>query len=605
MAAATDKFKKVGFSTATSLGAPGHLIGGTSITVGSTTNWPTDTGVTFAIDRVELVGGEEVQVAGSYTLWQGTVTGATTIANMALHANSPNSDQNYSAGSLTRVYIPISAGLHNDVISGILTHANQNGTLITQAVRDALSLGTGTITGWEVGALPDVSTVTYNGNRSYDVTFASSIASTLSEGMRLQFTKTVAGNGYVGGAFNGSSHYFTKVTPTGTLSTVTNNFTIEAYVQPTSYALGYICGRSDATPNNHINLEFLADGRVACVIRNGGSANYRSVSTYQSLPLNKKTHVAASWTSGTVVIYFDGVSVPVAAATTGGTAPTTAGTGGDFSIGRSGAYNAGYFPGYISNVAVFDAVLSAATIKQHSTYKLTGSETNCIGAWSLDNTANDQSSAGNNLTATGGVGYTAQSPHGQLGNGVETTKAVGLVMSVSGSTVTVQVPEGCTIPTSGGVSAVAYSTQANPYGWVSDKGRWYIKSNLRTTSATTSNATYGAFLAGGYRLTVPKGKWLAGHKSGSFFNQNTSMAFCMHSSALTGLTVAQANAISPFTVQLLTSAAASMVSDGQAEAYINLSAEQTYTMYTFGASSGAGIDGASSQSEIYAIPSGL
>ncbi|MDO1826422.1 hypothetical protein Q2361_24685, partial [Escherichia coli] len=78
---------------------------------------------------------------------------------------------------------------------------------------------------------------------------------------------------------------------------------------------------------------------VAVAVNNGGAANYRVISTYQSLPLNKKTHVAASWTSGTVVIYFDGVSVPFGSPILGGTNPTVAGTGGDFSIGRAGAWN--------------------------------------------------------------------------------------------------------------------------------------------------------------------------------------------------------------------------------------------------------------------------
>ena len=363
--------------------------------------------------------------------------------------------------------------------------------------------------GW-TSIVPAVSTVTPNGNRSYDVVFASTVASILSEGMRLEFTKATAGNAYMGGAFNGSSHYFTKTSPSGTLGTVTNNFTIEAVVQPTSYAQGGICGRVDASFNNAISLRMEASGVVRVTITNGGGSNLRYVETYQSLPLNKKTHVAASWTSGTVVVYFDGVSVPVTTASTSGSAPTTAGTGGDWSIGRNGAFAGQYFPGYISNVAVFDAVLSASTIKDHYTKKLTGSETNCIGAWSLDNSSSDQSSAGNNLTATGGVGYTAMSPHGQLGNGVETTKAVGLVTKVNGTTVTVQCPEGVTIPSgSSTISSVAYSTQANPFGWVSNKGRWIVGTYVGAQSQVTltSNTTWYHL---NQSLNVPIGKWMLG-----------------------------------------------------------------------------------------------
>ncbi len=408
------------------------------------------------------------------------------------------------------------------ILLAVVTVANGASTITNGNIRDvrvqasSTSVDTAITTGWIRGGLPAVSTVTYLGNRSYDVVFGSTVASTLTPGMRLELTKTVAGNGYMGGAFNGSSHYFTKTSPTGTLGTVTNNFTIEAVVQPTSYQDACICGRADATAANALFIYMTSSGTVTAGVRNGAVGNYRYIQTYQSLPLNKKTHVAASWTGGTVVIYFDGISVPVQAAVTAGTNPTTAGAAGDFSVGRLGGNSSLYFPGYISNVAVFDAVLSAATIRQHATYKLTGSETNCIGAWSLDNTANDQSSAGNNLTATGGVGYTAQTPHGQLDSGVQTTKAVALVMNVSTTTATVQVPEGVTIPTTGGITSVSYSTQANPYGWVSDVSKWGIATILYADTTYTigsSGSTYLAFNA--LQITPPKGAWRM-YAGGSF-----------------------------------------------------------------------------------------
>lgn len=358
--------------------------------------------------------------------------------------------------------------------------------------------------GW-TSVVPTITDVTYNGNRSYTLTHDASVAAVISEGMRRRFTRTVAANTYMGGLMNGSSHYFTKTTPSGTLGTVTNNFTIMAWVEPTAYQASFMCGRSDATPANGLWLEMNSSGQIICGVRNGAAGNYRYVNTYQSLPLNKKTHIAASWTGGTVVIYFDGVSVPVQAAVTGGTAPTTAGTGGDFSIGRMGAYAVGYFPGYISNVAVFDAVLSAATIRQHATYKLTGSETNCIGAWSLDNTANDQSSAANNLTATGGVGFSNVSPFGN--NGKSSTLEYGLTMSVSsdGLTEVVQVPEGCALPTTGGITSQDYSTQGNPFGWVSDKGRWKIQTFNTTAATSTTSTTYVSLTD---TIIIPIGGWI-------------------------------------------------------------------------------------------------
>jgi len=390
-----------------------------------------------------------------------------------------------------------------------------NGSIRDVRVRSEITANSSAVsTGWVTGTLPAISNVVANGNRSYTLTHASSIASVVSAGMRRRFTRTVAANTYMGGAFNGSSHYFTKTTPSGTLGTVTNNFTIEACYQPDLYpaARDYIGGRSDSTPNNAFGMFVEPSGQVGVAVFNAGVANYRSVITYQSLPLNKKTHIAASWTGGTVVIYFDGISVPVAAAVTGGTAPTTAGTGGDFSIGRLGAFNNSYASGYISNVAVFDAVLSATTIKNHSTIKLLGSETNCIGAWALDNAATDQSSAGNNLTATGGVGYTNISPFGN--GGISSTLEYGLTMSVSsdGLTEVVQCPEGCALPDgSSTITASAYSSMANPYGWVSDKGRWQVASITRAfTLFTPTSGT--AYNYSSVQLSIPIGSWVVEHR---------------------------------------------------------------------------------------------
>jgi hypothetical protein len=434
---------------------------------------------------------------------------------------------------------------------GLLVSHNEDGTIKNGAVsatamladaiitRAKLASGIATefTTGWLTGDLPAVSSVTNNGNRSYDVTFASTVASILTPGMRLRTQRTVAANTYMGGAFNGSSHYFTKTSPTGTLGTVTDNFTLMAVVQPTSYADSCIVGRLDATPANGFDLHMTTTGQVYIRVFNGGGANYRYIQTYQSLPLNKKTTVTAAWSSSgpTITIYFDGVAVPAAQGGVGGTNPTTAGTGGDFSIGRLGASASSYFPGYISNVAVFNAVLSAATIKQHATYKLTGSETNCIGAWALDNSASDQSAAGNNLTATGGVGYTNISPFTTDANGTPGTYDYAIVQKVSGSTVTVQVPEGCTIPTTGGISAVAYSVQKAPFGMPVDTGRWAIKSIYRVGLAQASAAN-GTWYnpTGSPQISIPTGGWLAWYQA-SCYVQNSSSVPSMYATLHTAV----------------------------------------------------------------------
>lgn len=417
---------------------------------------------------------------------------------------------------ITTILSTLNGGLDDDNIASL------SGTKVIADTLPQSALTAAAKNGWITGVLPAQSgTITNNGQGSYDIPFASTVAGILSPQMKLQVVRTTTASTYMGGAFNGTNHYFTKVTPTSTLSTITNNFSIRAVIEPTAYSLGYIEGRGDTTSANGLFLRMNADGTISCGVSSGGAGNFRVVATRQSVPLNKKTKIWATWTSGTVVIYFDGIAVPVAAATTGGTAPTTAGTGGDFSIGRWGALNASYFTGYISDCAVFNAVLSQATIRSLDSQPLLGSESNCIGAWSLNNTGvNQQASGTNDVTATNSVGYTSgRSAYGTDGNGVSAgTTDVALIMAVSTSTITVQVPEGCTIPTSGGITSISHSTDANPFGWVADRNRWEILAlmrNLNTQSSPVANTWYNltttSGTTGGNVLTVPVGLWDLGY----------------------------------------------------------------------------------------------
>lgn len=124
--ATTDKFTKVGApGSATTLAAPGYTTGvSTSIQVGSTTNWQTETKQIFAIDRAQIVNGEEVRIAGTYNEFEGIVTGANTISNIVRRHGTA---QNYPAGSLTRVYIPVASTRENDLIDGLNQDHNGKG----------------------------------------------------------------------------------------------------------------------------------------------------------------------------------------------------------------------------------------------------------------------------------------------------------------------------------------------------------------------------------------------------------------------------------------------------------------------------------------------
>jgi hypothetical protein len=106
------------------------------------------------------------------------------------------------------------------------------------------------------------------------------------------------------------------------------------------------------------------------------------------------------------------------------------------------------FPGYIDQVAIYNAKVLQATILASMHQALTGSETSLISAYS-NGSVTDLSANANNLTATNGATTVASSWHGN--RGVSSTLEYALTMSVSsdGLTEVVQVPEGCALPTTG------------------------------------------------------------------------------------------------------------------------------------------------------------
>ena len=120
------------------------------------------------------------------------------------------------------------------------------------------------------------------------------------------------------------------------------------------------------------------------------------------------------------------------------------------------------------------------------------------------------------MTANGSaVATSTDSPF--AGGSVGTTE-YGIITAAAFSTdttLTVQVPEGYAIPTSGGVSSDFYSTQDVPYGFPRDKGKWevtYLNRTLITKSAPAANTWYsGATANGEMALSIPIGAWKAGY----------------------------------------------------------------------------------------------
>lgn len=362
------------------------------------------------------------------------------------------------------------------------------------------------IGGWfPVGDTPD--TITYNGNRSYTLVFnTNDLTDTLSEGMRLKFTRTVSAPTQCTDLEASSSQYWNDTTLTGI--TFTDDFVAGAWVKLESYALGGIISRFNGTSG--WILLVLADGRVQLNGYNAGAANVSTVTSYASLPLGRWVHVAAQLdmsaftaTTTTSYIMLDGLDV-TATVTRGGTNPTALVQAGNLEVG---SYNAGsFFDGKIMQAFVSSAKITQANVRTLISQGLTAalvSSNSIASAYSFDGNATDiNTTNANNLTGqNGAVATNVDSAFGDYLGGLLDFGIITECTFSTNTTVTVQVPEGCAIPTSGGLSAVAYSSYGIPYGFpgVSNLISYQELRNNFTTTSTTATQVLGL----GKTINVP------------------------------------------------------------------------------------------------------
>jgi len=374
--------------------------------------------------------------------------------------------------------------------------------------------GTASATGWSpLGAAPN--TVTANGNNSFDMVFNSTdLTDTLTNGMRIRATRTVAAPN-TAFSLDGTNDYYVKTSPNKL--TFTDDFVCSAWVYLTSYSASDMAVVSRWNGTSGFVLRVNTNGTILMAGYNAGASNNSYVASYQSVPLNRWVHIAAqldmsTFTASTTTSYImiDGVDVP-ASVTRGGTNPTALVQAGNLEIGST---NGGTtpFPGYIDQVAIYSAKVTQATILASMNQALTGSETNLASAYSNGSVNDLNTTTPNNLTATNGATTVANSPFGN--RGVSTTLEYGVVMAntfSTNTTLTIQVPEGCQLPTTGGISSVDYSTQNVPYGFVRDRRRWKIEYLYMSRWAQSSPANLSVYNATGRKITFPVGAWNAGY----------------------------------------------------------------------------------------------
>lgn len=359
--------------------------------------------------------------------------------------------------------------------------------------------------GWNpLSAAPN--TVTHNGNRSYDLVFNTlDITGIVSPGMRLKLVRTSTPPTQCTDLESGSTQYYQKTSPSGLSFTTT--FTCSAWIKVESYGseAGIIARRNADTEGWSLTLN--SDGRVLLTGLRVASNN-KSIASLQSVPLNKWVHVAATMDmaagdTSAQKIWIDGIEVPRSYSLVGTASALVQGTTA-LVVGSTRSSGSATFDGKIAQAAVFSTQLSDATVKAMMNQTLTGSETGLVSAFSLSNSLTDLSANANNLSAVNSaVATNSDSPF------KATEYAIIMAAAFStNTTLTVQVPEGYALPTTGNISSASYSTQKIPYGFPAQEHKWYLTVDFRVDTSNLGGITSGSFVNTARTISVPVGEWV-------------------------------------------------------------------------------------------------
>lgn len=390
-----------------------------------------------------------------------------------------------------------------DEFNGNITEANLADDAVTEnKIADgsvtSAKLASGLVdNGWvALSGTASVSTGYNKGNREYDLTFNTNLSSTLSPGMRLKLSRGTTPPTQCTDLEASSSQYWSKTSPTGI--TFTDDFTCEAWIKLESYGEGGIVSRRDSNIAGW-SFELSASGQLILNSLRIASNN-RNITTYQSLPLNRWVHVAATMdnSANSHTMYIDGISVPFATNTTG-TITALVQPSVDLQVGNRDDDNDTFFDGEIADVRVWSAVRTATQIRDNMNQQLVGNETNLVAYFKLNGDGNDSTSNANNLTAQNSATATT------VDNPMKSTEyaiVTKVAYSAPNTTVTVFTGTDHNIPNMT-LENPFYSTQKAPYGFPVSRSEWIIEVISRTQRSTASTS----FVSLTDKITVPTGKW--------------------------------------------------------------------------------------------------
>lgn len=398
---------------------------------------------------------------------------------------------------------------HNLQTKGLKKIMNDDATLKTQPVRDALGLGSTAANGWEVAPYTFQVSSGYNkGCREFDVTVPNQdVTGAYSEGQRFKWQRSIAPGTQCLDLENSLSQYATRIAASlsGTLTVPTDDITIEAWVKLESYDIANgntILSRYGAAGGYRLYVN--PDSTIDIVGYNT-TANYKQYKTFAAVVLGEWVHIAANLDMSNNIghVYFNGIEVS-GQMINGGTAPGTFSQTGDLAIGNQPTASR-YFDGMISDVRVWNTLRTQLQIRDNMYQQLTGLETNLIGYWKLSGNLNDSTANANHLTGSGGaVPTTNDNPFSLLEYAILVKKSY----TTPNTTLTFVTPKGGSIPNMV-LTAPYYSAQKAPSGFPASRNKWSIKYVRRATDSQSGAVNSTFYNLGSNIITVPIGSWEA------------------------------------------------------------------------------------------------
>lgn len=424
-----------------------------------------------------------------------------------------------------------SATHHSAQSKGILQFANPDGTLLTQPIRDALGLGATAANGWEVSPYTYSVASGYNkGNREFDITISNAdVTDEYSVGQRLKFTRGTTPNTQCTDLELSSSQYASRASGsvTGTLSTITDDMTAEAWVrQESNVGTQTIASRFSAAGTSGWRFD-LVTGRPQILGTNAGALD--NCISYISIPLLTWTHVAASldMSGASGVIHINGISVLTVY--TNGAATAWTNVSNDLCIGAATSGSL-FFDGKITDVRLWNVIRTTTQIRDNMYQALTGSETNLIGYWQLNGNFNDSTSSANNLTAQGGATATTfDYPY----TATEYAIITKLTYGAPHTTATVVTSNAGGIPNQT-LTAPYYSAQRTPYGFPAARSQWLIEVLLMARQSAAGTASTWVNL--GQTISVPTGEWRIGYNTHAIITHGGTTFLSFNTTLSTGST---------------------------------------------------------------------